>query len=111
MFRVFLSVDLLATDTFVREQYGKDWIDLSGIPPDQLAEQAETLISHKATAPIYLGFLDPLCMLTPYHETRLRPLLRHRHVLLLCSDPVSLPFAWKNGIDFLTIYETAECPS
>ena len=109
---MFLSLDIWKADTNIREHYGKDWIDLSGLPPDQLAEQAETLISHKATAPIYLGFLDPLSMLSAYHETRIRPLLRMRDVLLLCSDPASLPFAWKNGIDVLLIYESAtECRS
>ena len=112
MFHVWLSLDLLKADNDIRAKYGKDWIDLSAVTPENLADQAETLLSHKTELPIYLGFLEPIHMLTPYHETRIRPLLRNRTVLLLCSDPAALTFAWKNGIDSLTIYEAVfECPT
>lgn len=112
MFHVWISLDLRKADDDIRAKYGKDWIDLSGVPSEDLAEQAETLLSHKTEVPIYLGFLEPLHMLSPYHETRLRPLFRNRTVIVLCSNPSSLTFAWKNGIDSLTIYEAVtECPS
>lgn len=107
MFHVVLSVDLLTADKAIRQHYGKDWIDLSGVPSENLADQADTLVGHKVDVPIYLGYLDVLRMLSPYHETRIRPLLRSRTVIVLCSDPSCLPFAWKNGIEKLTVYETS----
>lgn len=108
---MWLSLDLFKADNDIRTKYGKNWIDLSAVAPESIAEQAETLLSHKTEVPIYLGFLEPLNMLSPYHETRIRPLLRYRTVVLLCSDPAALTFAWKNGIDSLTIYEASfECP-
>lgn len=106
MFHVVLSVDLLVADKFIREKYGNNWIDLSGVPSDELADQSDTLLGHRIDVPIYLGFLDILRMLSPYHETRLRRLFRERTVILLSSDPSSLPFSWKNGIDKATLYET-----
>lgn len=107
---MWLSVDLLNADKEIRRRYGKDWIDLSGLPPDTLADQGDTLLSHKQEVPIYLGYVEPLRMLSPYHEARLRQLFRSRHVILLCSDPTNLPYAWKNGIAKLIMYE-AVCPS
>jgi hypothetical protein len=106
MLEVVLSMDLLHADGETRKAYNKNWIDLSNLSPQDIAEQSDTLLSHSTKVPIYLGYVDPLHMLSPYHETRLRPLLRQRHAIVLCSDPATLPFAWKNGIDTLIVYET-----
>ena len=98
---VYASLDIPKAVQMVQEKE-TGFIDLSKIPSSELAEQTETIRTHqKEQTSIYLGFLDPLFMLTPYHETILRRSIQSCRVVLVCSDPTALSFFWKNGIEEL----------
>lgn len=95
---VYASLDLPKAVQMIRETE-KDFIDLSKLPSDQLADQVETIRTHQ-TEPktVFLGYVDPLYMLSPYHETILRRGIAECRIILVCSDPTALSFCWKNGI-------------
>lgn len=98
---VYASLDIPKAVQKVQEQE-TGYIDLSKLPSSDLAEQTETIRKHqKEKTSIYLGFLDPLFMMTPYHETILRRSIQSCRVVLVCSDPTALSFCWKNGIEEL----------
>jgi len=98
---VYATLDLVKGDTLLRSQE-TDFIDLSNVTSENLAEQLETIRTHqKGTPTVYIGFLDPVFMLSPYHETILRRSIATCRVLLLTSDPGTLNLSWKNGIDLL----------
>jgi hypothetical protein len=105
---VHASLDLIAADTVIRSQE-QDFIDLSNIPSNRLAEQADVVRRHQTSIKtIYLGFLDPLFMLTPHHETLLRKVIDACRVILLTSDPGSLTLFWKNGITELYLHSDSK---
>ena len=98
---VYASLDIPKAVQMVQERES-GFIDLSKLPSADLADQTETIRTHqKGQTSIYLGFLDPLFMLTPYHETILRRSIQSCRVVLVCSDPTALSFCWKNGIEEL----------
>ena len=100
---VYATLDLVKGDALLRSQE-TDFIDLSNIACENLAEQLETIRTHqKGTPTVYVGFLDPVFMLSPYHETILRRSIGSCRILLLTSDPGTLSLSWKNGIDSLHI--------
>lgn len=105
---VYASLDLLAADAAIRAKE-RNVIDLSNTPSARLAEQANTVRTHQTSmTTIYLGFLDPLFMLTPHHETLLRKVIDACRVILLTSDPGALSLFWKNGISELHLYGTRQ---
>ena len=95
---VYASLDVLKAVQAVRDKE-RDFIDLSKVSSDQLAEQVETIRTHQ-TEPktVFIGYIDPLYMLSPYHETILRRGLTDCRIVFVCSDPTALSFCWKNGI-------------
>ncbi len=100
---VYASLDLPAADAVIRANESS-YVDLSKIPSASLAEQAEVVRTHQTSVTtIYLGFLDPLSMLTPHHETILRRAVESCRVILLTSDPGALSLFWKNGISEMYI--------
>ena len=72
-------------------------IDISATLCQNLASTSDDFCMHHRIH-VYLGYLDPLLMLSPQHETRLRKLFRLCNVSVVVSDPLLLPFAWKNSI-------------
>lgn len=80
-----------------------DWIDLAGLPLDELVEAASSVLAHHTSAVVWLGYLEGF-MLTPQEETRLRPVLRAFPCHLVCTLPCLLPCAWKTDTE--VIYTT-----
>jgi len=100
---VYASLDLLRTDAAIRATESS-YIDFSSLPSSRLADQAETVRTHQTSmTTLYLGFVDPLLMLTPHHETLLRKAIEACRVILLTSDPGALSLFWKNGISELHV--------
>jgi hypothetical protein len=100
---VYATPDLLKGDAEIRTRE-TNMIDISSIPSADLVEHVETIRTHqKIQTTIYLGFLDPIWMLSPYHETLLRRAIRECRLILLTSDPTLLSFSWKNGLDSLIL--------
>lgn len=100
---VYASLDLLKADAEARAKETIS-VDLSNILSTDLAEQVETVRTHqKDPVSIYLGYLDPVYMISPYHETILRRSIQSCKLILTTSDPTALSLCWKNGIDYLHI--------
>ena len=98
---VYASLDLLRADAAIRATE-TSYLDFSTLPSSRIAEHAETVRTHQTSmTTLYLGFLDPLMMLTPHHETLLRRAIASCRVILLTSDPGALSLFWKNGISEL----------
>jgi len=83
----------------------KNCIDLSKHMSSELVDKLETIYAHHSDATIYLGFLDPLFMLSPQEETRMRKAIRKFRVLIAVRNPFTLPFSWKNGISKLFLLD------
>jgi hypothetical protein len=98
---VYASLDLLAADAAIRSKES-DFLDFSSLPSSKLAETLETVRTHQpSSTTIYLGFVDPLVMLDPHHETSMRKTIATCRVLVVTSDPGALSLGWKNGISEL----------
>lgn len=100
---VVASTDLLRADAYVRATE-RDFVDFSSLPSAKLAEQAEQVRLHQTQeTTLYLGFLDPVLMLSPYHETILRRAINTCRVVIVTSNPSTLSLFWKNGLSHLHI--------
>jgi hypothetical protein len=87
---------------FKKSHENLTFLDLSKLSSKQLAEEANSIVSHHKNACVFLGYLEPGWMLEPVHQTQLRKLFRKFPVAMLTHFVESLPFSWKNEID--TIY-------
>lgn len=100
MLWVFAGTDLLECDRLARESV-PGCIDISKTRVGDLAETIKTIYSHHPGSSIYIGFLDPIYMMP--HETACRKVFRGCTVAMVCSNPLLLPFSWKNGTEKLVI--------
>jgi hypothetical protein len=104
MLWVYAGLDVLACDRRARKDLPADAIDLSKISSANFADSLLTVFSHHAHGKsIYVGFIDPLLMLSPQDEARCRRVFRAFDVYLVCSNPLILPFSWKNGLKSLVL--------
>jgi hypothetical protein len=81
----------------------KDHFDLSKTMSNELCEKLETICEHHKSGDIYIGFLEPLLMLIPQEEARIRKVFRKFEIFMIVGDPHILPFSWKNGIRKLVV--------
>ena len=102
---LWVSTEILEFDEFrnaFKESFpGYEFVDLSRVPSSELMENCESILNHHKTPSIFLGFVEPGWMLDPSHQTRIRSLIRKRPVAFVCDHPESIPFSWKNEIEFL----------
>lgn len=103
MLWVHAGLNLVNCDRLARADLPKGYTDLSKTPMTDLVRELETVQSHFPGAFIYLGYLDPLLMMNPQHDTRCRKAFRDCTVSLVVSNPLLLPYSWKNGTDRLTV--------
>lgn len=90
-----------------------DFIDLSNVPTNKLADKMDTIYDHYTSGNIYIGFLEPILMLTPQEEVRMRKVFRKFEVFVIVGNPFILPFSWKNGIRKLvmsSLYQNVNHP-
>jgi hypothetical protein len=76
-------------------------IDLSLVPINSLANECDQILQHHQECIIFLGYLEPGWMLDPKDEGRIRRLIRKFECHLICFHLESLPFSWKNEIEFI----------
>jgi hypothetical protein len=105
MLWIYAGLDLIKCDAVAREQLPDAFIDLSKVRSIDIAGHMETVYNHHTTGHVYLGFLDPLIMLNPQHEAVIRKVFRKLNVSLVVSNPLILPFAWKNGTEKLIVID------
>jgi hypothetical protein len=97
MLWVWAGLDLVECDKLARAALPPGYIDVSKTRACDLADTMMTIYSHHPGLAIYLGFVDPLLMLTPPHEAACRKVFRGCTVALTTSNPLLLPYSWKNG--------------
>ena len=103
MLWVYAGFDLLECDRLARESLPAGYIDVSKTRVSDLSETLMTIYSHHPGASVYLGFVDPILMLSSPHEAACRKVFRACTVAFVCSNPLLLPFSWKNGTAKLVV--------
>jgi hypothetical protein len=88
-------------DAFKNSFPGSEFVDLSKVPSSDLMDNCESILKHHKTPCVFLGFVEPGWMLDLAHQTRIRSLIRTRPVAFVCHHLESIPFSWKNEIEFL----------
>jgi hypothetical protein len=58
---------------------GPHFVDLSKVPSEELAENADSIRQHHSEAVVFLGWIEGW-MFDPKHEVRLRNLIRNHEV-------------------------------
>ena len=81
----------------VRVSRQPEWIDLSGVPLNDLVDAALAVLAHQKTAVVWLGYLEGF-MLSAQEETRLRPVLRAFPVISSAPIPFSFPLRGKRTL-------------
>lgn len=103
MLWVYAGTNLLECNRLARCSLPSNYIDVSKTRACDLFETLTTIYSHHPGASIYLGFLDPILMITPPHEAACRAVFRACTVAMVTSNPLILPYSWKNGTSRLVI--------
>jgi len=105
---LYISFDLLKfqefSEMFQKTHESLQFIDLSKVSSDTLANECDSIINHHKECCVFLGYIEPGWMLEPTHQTRIRKLLRKFPVALILQYPESLPYSWKNEIDIIYRY-------
>lgn len=101
---VYAGVDMVACDRRARKDLPYDALDISKTPTSNLVDALLTIFRHQSPGrSIYIGFLDPLLMLSQQDEVRCRKVFRAFEVHMVTSNPFVLPFSWKNGLKTLVV--------
>jgi len=103
MLWVYAGLDLVECDRIARAALPAGYIDVSKTRATDLSETMMTIYSHHPGSAMYLGFVDPILMLTPPHEAACRRVFRGCTVGLVTSNPLLLPYSWKNGTSKLVV--------
>ena len=104
MLHVYAGMDVVACDRCARKDLPSDALDISKTPTANLVDALLTIFSHQTPGrSVYIGFLDPLLMLSQQDEVRCRKVFRAFQVYMVTSNPFILPFSWKNGLKTLVI--------
>lgn len=102
MLWVYAGADLIRCDQRARMDLPVNTIDVS--KTTNIAETLLTIYAHQTPGSIiYLGYIEPILMLTPQDEARLRKVFREFEVVIVVSNPFILPFSWKNGMKTLVV--------
>ena len=96
---LYICFDISRFQEF-REKFGAK-LDLSKLPSDKLADEADSIVSHHSDCKVFLGHLEPGWMLDPTHQTRLRKLFRKFPVGMVTCFPDSIPHSWKMETDVI----------
>ena len=103
MLWVYAGLNLIECDHLARDRLPSGYIDLSKTRASELSDTLVTVYSHHPGSSIYLGFIDPLQMITQPHEAACRKVFRDCQVALITSNPLLLPYSWKNGTAKLVV--------
>jgi hypothetical protein len=105
MLFVYAGLNLRECDRRVRLAIPSDCIDMSKTAMTAIVSDIRTIYMHHGSGQrsVYLGFLDPLLMLTQPDEALCRQVFRKLDVYIVVSNPFILPLSWKNGISKLVI--------
>ena len=104
MLHVYAGMDMIACDTRARKDLPSDALDISKTPTSNLVDALLTIFLHQPSGrSVYIGFLDPILMLSQQDEVRCRKVFRAFEIYMVTSNPFILPFSWKNGLKILVV--------
>jgi hypothetical protein len=104
MLYVYAGMDMVACDTRARKDLPAGALDISKTPASNLVDALLTIFGHQPTGrSVYIGFIDPILMLSQQDEVRCRKVFRAFDVYMVVSNPFILPFSWKNGLKRLVV--------
>jgi hypothetical protein len=106
---LWVSTDIIEIDKFkklFRQHFqGMVLLDLSKTPCSMIASESISITNHHSECCVFLGYLEPGWMLEPTHQTLMRKMIRKFPVAMCCQFTESLPFSWKNEIQYLYIQD------
>lgn len=104
MLYVYAGMDVVACDTRARKDLPVGTLDISKTPALNLVDALLTIFGHQPSGrSVYIGFIDPLLMLSQQDEVRCRKVFRAFDIYMVVSNPFILPFSWKNGLKSLVV--------
>jgi hypothetical protein len=104
MLYVYAGMDMVACDTRARKDLPAGALDISKTPASNLVDALLTIFGHQALGrSVYIGFIDPILMLSQQDEVRCRKVFRAFDIYMVVSNPFILPFSWKNGLKSLVV--------
>ena len=111
MLWVYSGLNLVDAFKLAKKELPPDAIDLSKVESGNLATSVHDYCNHHVGGHIFLGFVDPVLMLHPTEETRLRRGFTQCTMSIVVSNPLLLPLSWKNGTSYLRVIEGANVES
>ncbi len=105
MLWIYAGIDILKAFKLAQSELPTVYIDLSKVTSEELSKSIRDVYDHHASGHIFLGYLDPLLMLHPTEETKLRKGFEKFDVSIIVSNPLILPLSWKNGTSRLRVIE------
>ena len=111
---LWVSTDILKLALFrekFQSSFSSTFLDLSKVPSCDLAAESSSIVDHHSDCCVFLGYLEPGFMLDNPSQTILRKLFRKFPVAIVCNYIESLPFSWKNEIEFLFTPQLPNGPS
>lgn len=95
---LYICTNLLQFQEFVIffKQTRGMFLDLSKVPPSNLAMESISIANHHSDCCVFLGYLEPGWMLEPAHQVQMRKLIRKFPVAMVTKYVDSIPFSWKN---------------
>lgn len=105
MLWIYAGIDVLKAFKLAQSELPEKFIDLSKVTSEELSKSVRDVYDHHASGHIFLGYLDPLLMLHPTEETKLRKGFEKFDMSIVVSNPLILPLSWKNGTTRLRTIE------
>lgn len=105
MLWIYAGIDLLRATKEAISELPARHIDISKVSLEDIPKSVQDVYDHHLTGHIYLGYLDPLLMLHPTDEAKIRKGFEKFDMSIVVSNPMILPVSWKNGTSRLRVIE------
>lgn len=107
MLWIYAGLDILEAKKQALSELPTEHIDISKVSVEDLTKTMYDIYNHHVSGHIFIGYLDPLLMLHPTDETKLRKGFEKFDISIIVSNPIILPLSWKNGTSRMRIIETS----
>lgn len=105
MLWIYAGINLFEASKLAISELPAHHIDISKVSTDSISKSVQDVCDHHTTGHIYVGYLDPLLMLHPTDEAKLRKGFEKFDMTVVVSNPLILPVSWKNGTSRLRVIE------
>jgi hypothetical protein len=106
MLWIYAGIDILKAKEIAMRELPDQFIDISKISLEDLTKTMQDIYDHHSSGHVFVGYLDPLLMLHPTEEAKLRKCFEKFDMSIVVSNPLILPLSWKNGTSRLRIIES-----